>query len=59
MSKPSRPAELNRTFTGLPFEEIYVAIPGDKWEAVLEKLTEAHEANATMERYYCDRKTQL
>lgn len=49
----------NRTFTGLPDEEIYVAIPGDKWEAVLEKLTVAHEANAAMERYYCDRKTQL
>jgi uncharacterized protein (DUF169 family) len=49
----------NRTFTGLPDEEIYVAVPGDKWEAVLEKLTEAHEANAAMERYYCDRKTQL
>jgi uncharacterized protein (DUF169 family) len=49
----------NRTFTGLPDEEIYVAIPGDKWEAVLEKLTEAHEANTAMERYYCDRKTQL
>lgn len=49
----------NRTFTGLPDEEMYVAIPGDKWEAVLEKLAEAHEANAAMERYYCDRKTQL
>ena len=42
----------NRTFTGLPDEEMYVAVPGDKWEAVLEKLTEAHEANAAMGKYY-------
>jgi len=49
----------NRTFTGLPDEEMYVAIPGDKWEAVLEKVAEVHEANAAMERHYRDRKTQL
>ena len=49
----------NRTFTGLPDEEMYVAIPGDKWERVIEKLAEVHEAHAAMERYYCDRKTQL
>ena len=49
----------NRTFTGLPDEEMYVAIPGDKWEAVLEKLAEAQQANATMEAYYCERKAQF
>jgi uncharacterized protein (DUF169 family) len=49
----------NRTFTGLPDEEMYVAIPGDKWEAVLDKLAEAQEANAVMESYYRERKTQL
>jgi uncharacterized protein (DUF169 family) len=49
----------NRTFTGLPDEEMYVAIPGDKWAAVLEKLAEAHEANAAMEKHYCDRKAEL
>jgi uncharacterized protein (DUF169 family) len=49
----------NRTFTSLPDEEMYVAIPGDKWELVSEKLAAAYEANAAMERYYCDRKTQL
>jgi uncharacterized protein (DUF169 family) len=49
----------NRTFTGLPDEEMYVAIPGDKWGALVEKLGEAHAANAVMERYYCERKTQL
>ena len=49
----------NRTFTGLSDEEMYVAIPGDKWQAVIEKLTETHEANLAMEKYYSDRKTQL
>jgi len=49
----------NRTFTGLPDEEMYVAIPGDKCKAVLEKLAEASEANAAMQRYYSDRKTQF
>ncbi len=49
----------NRTFTGLPDEEMYVAIPGDKWEAVIEKLTETHQANVAMEEYYSDRLTQF
>jgi uncharacterized protein (DUF169 family) len=48
----------NRTFTGLPDEEMYVAIPGDKWDAVIEKFAEAHEANVAMEKYYLDRKTE-
>src|ERR1051325_6040629 len=37
----------NRTFTGLPDEEMYFSTPADKLEAVMEKLTEAHEANRT------------
>ncbi len=49
----------NRTFTGLPDEEMYVAIPGDQWEAVIEKLTETHQANLAMEKYYSNRKTPL
>lgn len=49
----------NRTFTGLPDEEVYVAIPGDKWAAVIEKLTETHAANLAMERYYSNRKTEF
>ena len=49
----------NRTFTGLPDEDMYVAIPGDKWEAVIEKLTETHAANLAMGKYYSNRKTQL
>ena len=49
----------NRTFTGLPDEEMYVAIPGDKWPAVAEKLSEAREANETMGTFYEGRKAQL
>lgn len=48
----------NRTFTGLPDEEMYVAIPGDKWEAVIGKFAEAHEANAAMGKHYAERNTQ-
>ena len=48
----------NRTFTGLADEEVYVAIPGDKWADVIEKLTETHAANLAMERYYSNRKTE-
>jgi uncharacterized protein (DUF169 family) len=48
----------NRTFTGLPDEEMYVAIPGEKWQAVLGKLAEAQDANAAMESYYREKKTQ-
>ncbi|MDA0276594.1 MAG: DUF169 domain-containing protein [Proteobacteria bacterium] len=46
----------NRTFTGLADEEMYVAVPGDKWQTVVEKLAEAREANVAMEKYYSDRK---
>jgi uncharacterized protein (DUF169 family) len=49
----------NRTFTGLPDEELYVAIPGDKWQAVSAKLAEAEQANAVLGAYYSDRKTQF
>lgn len=49
----------NRTFTGLPDEEMYVSIPGDSWQAVLDKLAETHEANAAMESFYRGRKAQF
>jgi uncharacterized protein (DUF169 family) len=42
----------NRTFTGLPDEELYIAIPGAKWPEV-ERTTESIlQANAAMESYY-------
>ena len=42
----------NRTFSGLPDEEMYLAIPGTKWEAVVEALLTIAAANATMEAHY-------
>jgi uncharacterized protein (DUF169 family) len=42
----------NRTFTGLPDEELYLAIPGTKWDAVAEALRTIANANATMEGHY-------
>jgi uncharacterized protein (DUF169 family) len=43
----------NRTFTGLPDEELYVAVPGDKWEAVIQQLRKTTiGANEAMGAYY-------
>jgi uncharacterized protein (DUF169 family) len=42
----------NRTFTGLPDEELYVAVPGDKWDAVVARLAETIAANQAMGGYY-------
>ncbi len=49
----------NRVFTGTPDEEMYICVPGDRWEAMAEKLTEAHQANAAMENYYNTQKTKF
>jgi uncharacterized protein (DUF169 family) len=42
----------NRTFTGLPDDELYVAIPGSKWRDVENALDSILNANAAMETYY-------
>jgi uncharacterized protein (DUF169 family) len=42
----------NRTFTGLPDEEVYLAVPGAKWEKLVEALRTIVDANATMEAHY-------
>jgi uncharacterized protein (DUF169 family) len=42
----------NRTFTGLPDDELYLAIPGTKWEAVVEALLTIAAANNTMADHY-------
>ena len=49
----------NRTFTGLSDSEMYVAIPGDKWAAVAEKLVETNAANASMGTFYQGRKAEF
>jgi uncharacterized protein (DUF169 family) len=49
----------NRTFTGLPDEELYVCIPGDHWTGVLTKLTEIGKANSEMQQFYRNHKVQF
>jgi uncharacterized protein (DUF169 family) len=49
----------NRTFTGLGDGEMYVAIPGARFAAVVEKLSEAHQANCAMASYYEEKKARF
>ena len=42
----------NRTFTGLPDDELYLAIPGSKWDEVVKALQTIAKANDTMEAHY-------
>ena len=44
----------NRTFTGLQDDELYVAIPGAKWEDFKVRLAEIVAANEHMSRYYVE-----
>ena len=42
----------NRTFNGLPDEELYIAIPRAKWDARVRAAGEIATANATMGAHY-------
>lgn len=42
----------NRTFTGLPDDELYLAIPSTQWERFQSVVREIVQANETMGRYY-------
>jgi uncharacterized protein (DUF169 family) len=42
----------NRTFTGLPDEEMYLAVPGAKWDALVETMRTIAASNATMAAHY-------
>jgi uncharacterized protein (DUF169 family) len=42
----------NRTFTGLPDDELYVAIPGSKWRDVERAIEAILAANSAMETHY-------
>lgn len=46
----------NRVYTGLPDSEMYVAVPGDKWEAVAQHLAETLRANQAIETHHLGRK---
>jgi uncharacterized protein (DUF169 family) len=49
----------NRLFTGLPSDELYVAIPGEKWAAVEERLGDVLRANEAMEGHYRAREARV
>ena len=49
----------NRTFTGLSENDMYVSIPADKWQALIDQLAEIIAANSAMESYYLGRKRQF
>ncbi len=42
----------NRTFTGLPDDELYMAIPGGKWDAMMKAAESIVRANTAMEAHY-------
>jgi uncharacterized protein (DUF169 family) len=49
----------NRFHTGLPDSELYFAVPGDKWTAVVGQLEQVVEANKTMTAHYSERLTGI
>jgi len=49
----------NRTFTGLPDEELYVCIPSGHWSTVLTRSTEIGRANSAMKQFYRNRQAQF
>ncbi len=49
----------NRTFTGLPDEELYVCIPSGHWSTVLTRSTEIGRANSAMKQFYRSRQAQF
>jgi uncharacterized protein (DUF169 family) len=49
----------NRLYAGLQDDELYVAIPGDKWDAFQASLREIVAANARMREYYVGKQASL
>ena len=42
----------NRTFTTVGDDEMYIAIPGTRWEDFVDRLIEVQRSNLTMGNYY-------
>jgi uncharacterized protein (DUF169 family) len=42
----------NRTFTSVGDDELYIAIPGARWDDFVERLIEVQRSNLTMGNYY-------
>lgn len=49
----------NRTFTGLPDDEMYLAFTGVQWEGVASQLAATVAANQTMEAHYTGHKERF
>ncbi|MEX2263532.1 MAG: DUF169 domain-containing protein [Bryobacteraceae bacterium] len=49
----------NRTFTGLPDSQMYLCIPGGKWDAVVRELAVVRQANRAMGEYYAGQKEKF
>lgn len=49
----------NRTFTGLPDDELYIAVPGTRWDEVAAAVTGVAAANSAMGQYYRGRQAQF
>ena len=49
----------NRTFAGLPDQEMYFVVPGEHWAAVGAQLETIAMANRTMGQYYEGKKAQF
>lgn len=49
----------NRLFTGTPEDELFLAIPGDRWAAVADALIAIIEANRVMTGHYRERLVTL
>lgn len=49
----------NRTFTGISSDEMYVAIPGEKWAQVVASLADTCLADATMTAHYSAHKSSF
>jgi len=45
----------NRMFSGVQADEVWLAVPGARWDAVAEALADVLVANETMERHYEER----
>jgi uncharacterized protein (DUF169 family) len=49
----------NRTFTGLPDDELYVCIPSGHWSKMLSSVTEIGRANSEMRQHYRNHQAQF
>jgi uncharacterized protein (DUF169 family) len=49
----------NRTFTVLPEEEMYVALPAARWDEITDRLLEVQRSNLTVGNYYQAQRAKL